>query len=370
MANQKISNLKSLNAETVSAEDLLPIVDVSSPNSLGGELKKISVNQLIGHVADLSFVHINESLDNKYDKTGGTIAGDATVTGTFNAVGAATFHSRISVPINPIFPTDAASKKYVDDSVLGAIDVGFITGIVNPMLNGKYDKSGGTISGNVNILGSLSVSEVATFNNNIIVPPTPSSANHATSKQYVDNAFGAIPNYLHLVYPIGSIYITVNPTNPSTVFGFGTWVAFATGRTIVGVDTGQSEFNTIEKVGGSKEVVLEPNQIPSHAHIIPSLTGTTNVAGAHSHRLLADNTTDSYDRNQGFATTTAPRGVAGKDRAEYIQENGQKTSLIEASGAHSHVVTTAPASTEVSNGGGAHSNLQPYITVYMWKRTA
>lgn len=51
--------------------------------------------------------------------------------------------------------------------------------------------------------------------------------------------------------PIGSIYISVINQNPSNYFG-GTWEQFANGRTLVGVDTSQTEFNSVEKTGGSQ----------------------------------------------------------------------------------------------------------------------
>lgn len=67
----------------------------------------------------------------------------------------------------------------------------------------------------------------------------------AADKQKLDNIFLQ-------VYPVGSIYINTVNTNPSTFFG-GVWQAFGTGRTIFGVDTAQTEFNTVEKTGGAKK---------------------------------------------------------------------------------------------------------------------
>lgn len=53
------------------------------------------------------------------------------------------------------------------------------------------------------------------------------------------------------IYPIGSIYFSINSQNPSKWFG-GTWEAWGTGRVPVGIDTSQTEFNSVEKTGGSK----------------------------------------------------------------------------------------------------------------------
>jgi len=57
--------------------------------------------------------------------------------------------------------------------------------------------------------------------------------------------------YPHPYYPVGSIYLSVNTTNPSKWFG-GTWEQIAKGRTLVGVDTNDTDFNTVKKTGGSK----------------------------------------------------------------------------------------------------------------------
>ncbi len=67
--------------------------------------------------------------------------------------------------------------------------------------------------------------------------------------------------YPHPYYPVGSIYLSINDTNPSKWFG-GTWEQIAKGRTLVGVDTSQTEFNTVKKTGGEKVVALTTNNIP------------------------------------------------------------------------------------------------------------
>lgn len=123
-------------------------------------------------------------------------------------------------------------------------------------------------------------------------------------------------------YPIGSIYLSVNNINPSQFFG-GTWVAFGTGRTLVGVDTNQTEFNTVEKTGGEKTHKLTINEIPSHNH---EQYVTANEGGGAIRR----------DYSSDGSCWVYPQGCTTGDRG----------------------------------GDQAHNNLQPYITVYMWKRTA
>ena len=55
------------------------------------------------------------------------------------------------------------------------------------------------------------------------------------------------------IYPIGSVYISVNSTNPSLLFG-GVWERFANGRCLVGVSESESEFSIVSKTGGEKHI--------------------------------------------------------------------------------------------------------------------
>lgn len=123
------------------------------------------------------------------------------------------------------------------------------------------------------------------------------------------------------IYPVGAIFISVNNTNPSELFG-GTWKVFATGRTLVGVDTSQNEFNVAEKAGGEKSHKLTIKEIPSHTHGL--------------------RTTSSNSIDTGYALRPEANLKFRYDKAYNSAEGG----------------------------GNAHNNLQPYVTVFMWKRTA
>ena len=70
---------------------------------------------------------------------------------------------------------------------------------------------------------------------------------------------------LAYIYPVGSIKMTADNTNPSTYLG-GTWVAWGAGKVPVGVDTTDTDFATVEKTGGEKEHILTTNEMPSHNH--------------------------------------------------------------------------------------------------------
>lgn len=163
-----------------------------------------------------------------------------------------------------------------------------------------------------------------------------------------------IQSFIKAMYPVGSIYMSVNATNPSTYFG-GTWVAWGAGRVPVGINTSDSNFNTVEKTGGAATVTLTTAQMPAHTHTFTGNSATTSSKGAHTHNIGRD--TDGGSGSSRYTVHSA--GVSGAGG----------TSPTSSAGAHTHTVT-ANGTNANTGGGGAHSNLQPYIVCYMWKRTA
>lgn len=131
---------------------------------------------------------------------------------------------------------------------------------------------------------------------------------------------GGIKNFLDAVYPVGSIYMSVKPTNPGTLFG-GTWVAIAQGRCLVGVNTSDNDFKTPEKTGGEKTHKLTIAEMPSHSH-----------GWAYA-------TTGTHGGNEWSSAGSNKTGTAN----DIIQPTG---------------------------GSKAHNNMPPYFVCYIWKRTA
>ena len=153
----------------------------------------------------------------------------------------------------------------------------------------------------------------------------------------------AIQSARDIMYPVGSIYMSVNSTSPASLFG-GTWTAWGTGRTPVGINTSDSNFNTVEKTGGASTHTLTTAQMPSHKHSYVVQNRNYSASGLH------------IPTEQGTCTKNV---AAGSDL--YALQPTFGGSEQDAYGYFN---------ISVSGGGGAHNNLQPYIVCYMWKRIA
>lgn len=133
---------------------------------------------------------------------------------------------------------------------------------------------------------------------------------------------GVVAELFEKVYPVGSVYTNkTDSTNPATLFGFGTWVAIA-GRVVVGLDAGQTEFDTAGETGGAKTHTLQTTEIPAHSHG----RGRGN------------------DNNLGGGATQYGWQSCDDYSGTYYTDN--------------------------AGGGQAHNNLQPYVVCYVWERTA
>lgn len=155
------------------------------------------------------------------------------------------------------------------------------------------------------------------------------------------------------VYPIGSIYLSVNNTNPSSLFG-GEWSSWGAGCVPVGFDASQTEFNTSEKTGGSKTHVLTVNQIPPHNHSVSGGACTTGANGNHAHTVVTGN--------------SAQEGVKWTSGNGYRYRDNVTQRTTSTNGNHNHSVPAHNHTVGNTGGGQAHNNLQPYIVCYMWKR--
>ena len=149
----------------------------------------------------------------------------------------------------------------------------------------------------------------------------------------------AVRAVLSLVYPIGAIYISENSANPSTLFGFGTWVSHAVGRTLVSIDPSNTLMDTVGETFGQADTVL-----PTHNH--GGSTGSTTLVGSFVSAL---------DAVSGIVSVLYSFLGVGQD--------AQPNYVLKIDATHTHTIPSDGVS-------AINKNYQPSIAVYMWKRTA
>ena len=165
----------------------------------------------------------------------------------------------------------------------------------------------GAITGNTQFDGSGNVTLSTTSNIS-----TANISDFATASASA-SAAGALA-----AYPVGAIFASTVATSPAVSLG-GSWISFGAGRVLVGLDSGDADFNTAQGTGGAKSHTLSVNEIPSHTHTVTAMASTSGTL----------NTTGSSPRSASGSITSSATG-----------------------------------------GGQAHNIVQPYIVVYMWKRVS
>lgn len=230
-----------------------------------------------------------------------------------------------NLPDSPTLETAELKKKFDESSIKIKEYINeVLTNEVDKLFNKKLDKTGGTITGNLavqNLTGKINgfTWDVNTNNENDtwVLVLSEGKIKH----RVLNTAFNSdIKTVGKLMYPVGSIYLSVKNTNPSSFFG-GTWVAWGTGRVPVGVNASDNDFKTVEKTGGEKTHKLTIEEVPPHSH-------------------------RTWIKDENYSSL-------GDGYGNYFYGKG-----------HYYNLTTQ------TGGGGAHNNLQPYITCYMWKRTS
>lgn len=211
-----------------------------------------------------------------------------------------------------------------------------------------------------------------------------------------------------LIYPVGAIMPTTSNVNPGTYLAGTTWESFGAGKTLVGVDTADTDFNSVAKTGGAKTVsgqhnhstmshTLTTNEIPNHRHNVESHshsmyhshadTFSVSSGGTHTHVVQYKGSNFALDGNGSNSGYVLRWGDANQ-----LPSDGSKL-MAASSGSHTHTLSgsvstysglTDPAAplTTLVGGGQSHthgdtgytnvdtSTVQPYITCYFWRRTA
>ena len=174
-------------------------------------------------------------------------------------------------------------------------------------------------------------------------PTSPTAGAGANSTQIATTSFvtTALTNYstvvdtlLQALYPVGTIYTNATDgTNPATLVGFGTWSAFGTGRVLVAIDSGNTLMDAAEETGGSADAV-----VVSHTH-----TATVTDPG-HIHNVNGSTASSQQDDRNGSEYTKLATATQTASAATGLTVDSEGVS-------------------------GTDLNYQPFITVYMWKRT-
>lgn len=275
--------------------------------------------------------------------TGGDLISSATIRG--NIIGTATNAN------NLVISGTSAHIKY------GGADVDENTAIsqnkVNLLIGSWYStgfrdlcSSGTPIrvainhrTGNIKTTGNITA-------NGAMYSATPATTDNSTrvaTTAYVKNN---ISETLKKVYPVGSIYMSTVSTNPATLFGFGTWEAMPAGRVLLA--QGKSSWGTTYNAGstgGEATHTLTVGELPAHNH-----TASTNTTGNHTHQFQLYG--PNGDTHMNFPS-------------DYDTNYARSKGTTLSAGNHSHTIN-------INNTGSSqpHNNIQPYIAVYMWKRTA
>lgn len=163
------------------------------------------------------------------------------------------------------------------------------------------------------------IKQVVNDNYNNTIQITNTEPTDSDNKIWIDT--GEVQNSgseLPMVYPVGSIYMSVNNTNPATLFGFGTWEQIKDTFLLSAGDT-----YTAGDTGGEATHTLTTDEMPSHSHAI------------YGWGYSSGNETSAAQKFSGINRTN-----------EYLKD------------------------TKTAGSGAAHNNMPPYLVVYMWKRTA
>lgn len=186
-------------------------------------------------------------------------------------------------------------------------------------------------------------------------PAAPTAVAGTNTTQLATTAFiqAAIAAAKEALYPVGSVYINASSTtNPATLLGFGTWVTVGDGKVLVNQDTTDTSFDTMGETGGSKNAI-----VVDHNHTATSTSSSTSTVTdpGHTH-------TSNAIKSSGTDNSACGGGCY----------SGHAAAAIDSTTTGISVATTTTTTTTVANSGssGTNANLQPYVVVKMWKRTA
>lgn len=314
---------------------------VTDTGSAGGEWTTIftltnSAANLGGNYSSTSSWTVRAKLSDKFTSSNPTIA--STTVGTERVINACDKDGRFGVgkipELGPAGSVDAAGNIYAGGAPIGHYSSISITDINNALTAGVY-----TIN-NTTINQPFGISEWGYLEIIVTKSNTHNNSNNWIWQKYATTSGKVFERYkvnsgawtawkaptLDQYYPIGAIYQSTVNTSPSTFMG-GTWERFGNGRVLVGVNEADSDFSTPNKTGGAKTHTLTIAEMPSHAHQFNTEASGSPIASGW--------------------------------------ENGNNSAMRAKLSNY-----TMGLSTTNTGSNTPHNNLQPYVTVYMWRRTA
>ena len=205
-----------------------------------------------------------------------------------------------------------------------------------------------------NASGSASFDGTSDVNISVTVKSAAKAVNDGNGDNIV-NTYLKKATVIDVIYPVGSIYMSMSATNPHDLFGVGTWERISQGRMLLGADDSTYEAGA---TGGEATHTLTANEMPAHSH-----DGNTSWADLQGN--LSNSNSDSITCSSSVGT----RGIFSRGNG-WGHFGGQAsgdnaTTSLKVNASHNHSL-----SINSTGGGQAHNNMSPYLACYMWQRTA
>ena len=229
---------------------------------------------------------------------------------------------------------------------------------------------------------AISANKISYSDNSSLGVDNVQAAIDGTCTKFNNQLTNLTTNVISKMYPVGSIYISTSISDAKSVasiLGVGTWVTFGDGRVL------RSSSGTSEQTGGSSDVILTTSNLPSHTHsYTPSGSVTSTFTGQSSITSESGNHFHYIDNgwaikwgnlsNITFSTASMTNGTSTANNP-YVSSNstnyaGSHTHTVTSKGTVSSAFIGTTATTTATGSGTKFSTIDPYITVYMYKRTA
>ena len=329
------------------------------------------------------------------------------ITGTLAIVNGGTGQTTANAAFNALAPAQTANRLLKSDGTNTSFAQAALTTDVTGILPGANGGTGVantsktiTLGGNLTTSGAFATTLTSTNTTSVTLPTTGTlatlagaetltnktingSSNTITNVSLTSGVTGTLPlanggtgvtslaALGNLFYPVGTIYTSTSATNPGTLLGFGTWVAYSVGRMLIGVGTLSGQTFTGGAAGGDYAPPLL-----NHTH-----TGTTgNQSVNHTHAVSGTTSGQSAGHNHGYFNMAGSNGRfnagggVGNNGGQNVVTDGPSNDHTHTFSAtstgvsadHNHTFTTGAT----SSGSQTTGNLPPYIAVYMWQRTA